>query len=148
VMLARALQPPDGCYHATMMRMNEGSELLSCMMSRVRNCETGVCLHAATLLYTCTVIPDTLLIRDCGHEDLRVTIYQWSEITMVRILLEVGELLCVATLALHRFPSTSLLPPAPSSAHLDYPHHSRTTVTHAALLRFATFFENDLLPVR
>jgi hypothetical protein len=71
--------------------------------TRCKNCETGVCLHAATLLYTPTVIPDTLLIRDCGHEDLRVTIYQWSEFTMVRILLEVGELLCVATLALRCF---------------------------------------------
>jgi hypothetical protein len=105
VMLATALQPPDGCYHATMMRMNEGSEMLSRMMLRVKNCETGVCLHAATLLYTCTMIPDTLLIRDCGTRiyALRVTIYHWSEFTMVRILLEVGELLCVATLALRCF---------------------------------------------
>ena len=116
--------------------------------TRCKNCETGVCLHAATLLYTCTMIPDTLLIRDCGTRiyALRFTngqSLQWSEYYLkLASCCALQPLLCGVSFYFVASSCTILctfrLPP-------PLPHYCDT---HAALLRFATFFENDLLPVR
>jgi hypothetical protein len=85
------------------------------------------CMFAATLLYTPTVIPDTLLIRDCGTRTyaLRFTdgqSLQWSEYYLM--LSDVAPLRASPLSIRHVTSARPFRPPIPPYAHPPPPSTS------------------------